>query len=498
MIDALKRVLPLVIAALVGFSYGRWGVEPVVESAPVQEVVAELDGEVASLKPDQIKDKPDIILITVDTLRADHLRAYGYERPTSPWLDRLAKEGVLFERAFGGSSWTVPSMATIFTGLYPFQHGVDRGLVQRGEVTRQPALGPEHQTLAEQLKAAGYTTYGVATNTHLTKQLGFAQGFDHFEHQGYAPASDIYDVVSNWATELQSSRPYFLWLHFFDPHDKYLPRRPWVEDFDIMAAEELPELAAQSALERDRRLREWSTKVMTTLRRSEETKEPAVVSTLRTLYDSEVRYTDRWIRKTMEMIDPGPDTVVVFTSDHGEEFREHGDLGHRTTLYNEQTRIPLVIRAPGRIPAGTRLSQTATLTDLLPTLLHIATGVEPAKGVNGSESLVPLMTGAVEEGTTKPVLMSTRRNGELLKSIILDNLKLIVNQKTRATELYDLSTDFGETKDLAATRTADVQRLRSKMNHMRKTIPAFEAHSVDEVLADEMLEHLRGLGYVDE
>ena len=108
------------------------------------------------------------------------------------------------------------------------------------------------------------------------------------------------------------------------------------------------------------------------------------------------------------------------------------------------------------------------------------------------------MTGAVEEGTTKPVLMSTRRNGELLKSIILDNLKLIVNQKTRATELYDLATDFGETKDLAATRTADVQRLRSKMNHMRSTIPAFEAHSVDEVLADEMLEHLRGLGYVDE
>jgi len=498
MTDALKRILPLVIAALVGFSYGRWGLDPVVVEVGASPETAAAEVGVPTFDPAALKDKPDIILITVDTLRADHLRAYGYDRPTSPWLDRLAKGGVLFERAYGGSSWTVPSMATIFTGLYPFQHGVDRGLVQRGEVTRQPALGDEHHTLAEQLKAAGYATYGVATNTHLTKQLGFAQGFDHFAHQGYAPASDIHDVVSNWASELQNSRPYFLWLHFFDPHDKYLPRRPWVEDFDIIAAKENPELAAQSALERDRRLREWSTKVMTTMRRSEETKEPAVISTLETLYDSEVRYTDRWIRKILAMIKPEPDTVIVFTSDHGEEFREHGDLGHRTTLYNEQTRIPLVIKAPGRVPAGSRITAMVTLTDLLPTLVHIGTGTAPAVGLNGSQSLLPAMTGEAEAATDKPLLMSTRRNGELLKSIIWGNLKLIVNQKTRAVEMYDLSTDFGETIDLAPDRPQEVQRLRSKMNHMRKTIPTFEAHSVDEVLAEETLEHLRGLGYVDE
>jgi len=496
MIDALKRILPLLIAALVGFSYGRWGVEPEVVEVTAGQAAA--DEEVVSIDPAQVQDKPDIILITVDTLRADHLKAYGYDRPTSPWLDRLAKEGAIFERAWGGSSWTVPSMATIFTGLYPFQHGVDRGLVQRGEVTRQPALGAEHVTLAEQLKAAGYATYGVATNTHLTKQLGFAQGFDHFENEGYAPASDIHDLVSNWATELQSSRPYFLWLHFFDPHDKYLPRRPWVEDFDIMAAKEIPEIATQSALERDRRLREWSTKVMTEMRQAEETKEPAVIATLETLYDSEVRYTDRWIRKIMEMIKPAPDTVIAFTSDHGEEFREHGDLGHRTTLYNEQTRIPLVIRAPGRIPAGSEISETVSLVDLMPTLVHIGTGVEPKPGVNGSRSMLSVLNGESNESLARPILMSTRRNGELLKSIIDDNLKLIVNQKTRKTELYDLGVDFGETKNLAKTRLKDVQRLRNQMNTMRKTIPKFEVHSVDDVLSEEALEHLRGLGYVDD
>jgi arylsulfatase A-like enzyme len=227
MIEVLKRILPLLIAGLVGFSYGRWGAGPVtVASSKGSDEAVDTELEVRAIPPAQLKDKPDIILITVDTLRADHTQAYGYDRPTSPWLSRLAREGVLFERAFGGSSWTVPSMATIFTGLYPFQHGVDRGLVQRGEVTRQPALGTEHETLAEQLKAAGYTTYGVATNSHLTQRLGFAQGFDHFSHQGYGTGAEIHEVVSGWVTELQDSGPNFLWLHFFDPHDKYLPRRP--------------------------------------------------------------------------------------------------------------------------------------------------------------------------------------------------------------------------------------------------------------------------------
>jgi len=499
MIEVLKRILPLLIAGLVGFSYGRWGAGPVtVASSKGSDEAVDTELEVRAIPPAQLKDKPDIILITVDTLRADHTQAYGYDRPTSPWLSRLAREGVLFERAFGGSSWTVPSMATIFTGLYPFQHGVDRGLVQRGEVTRQPALGTEHETLAEQLKAAGYTTYGVATNSHLTQRLGFAQGFDHFSHQGYGTGAEIHEVVSGWVTELQDSGPNFLWLHFFDPHDKYLPRRPWVEDFDIMSARDHPELAAQSALERDRRLREWSKAVMTSMRRSELTKDPVVVATLKTLYDSEVRYTDRWIRKIMELIKPDPDTVIVFTSDHGEEFRDHGDLGHRTTLYNEQTRIPLVIRAPGRIPPGSRIDGAVTLTDLLPTLVHLGTGVAPAVGANGSQSLLPFMTGEKEGVPDKPVLMSTRRRGELLKSIVMKDLKLIVNQKTRATELYELTSDFGEQNDLAAERPREVQRLRAKLNHMRKTIPSFEAHSVEDVLAEETLEHLRGLGYVDE
>ncbi len=144
MIEVLKRILPLLIAALVGFSYGRWGAEPVtVVSNTSTDDAVNTELEVRTIAPAELKDKPDIILITVDTLRADHTQAYGYDRPTSPWLSRLARQGVLFERAYGGSSWTVPSMATIFTGLYLFQHGVDRGLVQQGEATRQRALGTE-------------------------------------------------------------------------------------------------------------------------------------------------------------------------------------------------------------------------------------------------------------------------------------------------------------------------------------------------------------------
>ena len=167
-------------------------------------------------------------------------------------------------------------------------------------------------------------------------------------------------------------------------------------------------------------------------------------------------------------------------------------------MYNEQTRIPLVVKAPGRIPAGSRISGRVTLTDLLPTLIHLGTGAAPDVQPNGSQSLLPVMTGEIEAVQDRPILMSTRRNGELLKTIMEGNLKLIVNQKTRQVELYDLAADFEEKENLASSRPKDVQRLRTKMNHMRKTIPKYEAHSVDEVLADETLEHLRGLGYVDE
>jgi arylsulfatase len=488
------RALPLVIVGLVTFSVGRFGVdEPIVQ---VEESTAP-NRPVFDPKVQGLSEQPNIILVTVDTLRGDHLGAYGYERDTSPWLDSLAENGVVAEQAFGGSSWTVPSMATIFTGLYPVQHGVERGLVVSGNITEQPVLSDEHFTLAEKLKEAGYTTFGIATNRHLSRLQGFAQGFDYFVNEGFVNGHFVHDVVTDWASEIQAASPYFLWLHFFDPHDRYRARRPWVEEFDLAAAMANPEIATQDARERDRRLRYWSEKVISQIRNSELAKEKVALETLKVLYDSEIRYSDDWIQKSLNALNIAPDTVIVFTSDHGEEFMDHGDFGHRTTLYNEQVAVPLVISAPGRIPAGKRLKEPVTLVDLPATLLEIASGKVPAVGENEARSLMPVLRGEASV-EPRPLLMSTRRAGELLVGVVDGDLKLIRNQKQKTNELYDLTEDWGEKNDLAASRPDDVAALLKKMRTRRESFPKFAASSVKEVLSDDDLEHLRGLGYVDD
>jgi len=490
----LIRGLPLVIVGLVGFAIGRFALEPEVVEVTATASLPEKD---VVIPVEMLREQPDIILITVDTLRADHLGAYGYSQNTSPWLDGLARRGAIVDRAFGGSSWTVPSMASIFTGLYPVQHGVDKGLVIKGNVTDQPVLQAVHETLAEQLKAAGYTTFGIATNRHLSKLQGFAQGFDYFVNDGFVPAHYVHDIVSDWATEIQGASPYFLWLHYFDPHDRYQARRPWVEDFDMKAAANNPELATQDARERDRRLREWSAKVIRTLRSNDDAKDPIALETLNVLYDSEIRFTDEWIVRSLKVLDPHPDTVIVYTSDHGEEFMDHGDFGHRTTLYNEQLAVPLVVSAPGRIAPGTRLHMPVTLIDLVPTLVELATGKAPPVGPNGSRSLWPELKGQLPE-VARPILMSTRRAGELLMGIVQGDLKLIRNRQTGKNELYDLSTDWAEKHDLSTERPADVEALGQELIRLRKEYPRFKAESVQEVLSSETIEHLQGLGYVDD
>ncbi len=492
-----RAVLPLAIVGLVAYAVGRFGLEEEQEAKESLVDEPETVSEEIVVTEEMLQDQPNIILITVDTLRADTLGAYGHSEDTSPWLDSLAERGVLAERAFGGSSWTVPSMATIFTGLYPFQHGVQNGLVVKGNVTDQPVLPGVHTTLAEQLKEAGYTTFGIATNRHLSQMQGFGQGFDFFHNQGFVSGYKLHEVLSDWATEIQWARPYFLWLHFFDPHDRYQARRPWVEQFDLNAAAHIPEIGTQDARERDRRLRKWSDRVIREIRSNDDAKEPVALQTLKVLYDSEVRYADHWVEESLKLLKLDPDTVIAFSSDHGEEFMDHGDFGHRTTLYNEQVVVPLVISAPGRIPEGTRLKEPVSLVDLKPTLVHLATGKAPDVDKNGARSMVKRLKGKASN-KNDTLLMSTRRAGQTLSAVVQGNLKLIHNLALGTNELYDLDADWSEKHDLSATRTSDVETMTATMMKLRETYPTFDPGTVEEELSGETLEQLRGLGYVDD
>ena len=198
----------------------------------------------------------------------------------------------------------------------------------------------------------------------------------------------------------------------------------------------------------------------------------------------------------VELLDLEPDTVIAFSSDHGEEFMDHGDFGHRTTLYNEQVVVPFVISAPGRLPAGTRVEEPVSLVDLKATLVHLATGKAPKVAKNGARSMVRRLKG--NPSKERALLMSTRRAGETLSGLVQGNLKLIRNLELGTAELYDLSEDWGEQNDLSATRVSDVEAMTATMMELRETYPTFEAGSVEEKLSGDTLEHLKGLGYVDD
>jgi arylsulfatase A-like enzyme len=338
--------------------------------------------------------RPNIVLIVVDTLRFDHLGAYGYRAPsglaTSPEIDaRLAARGVVAERAYSQAPWTLPSMASMHTG---------RRAEELLDAKGQPFGIPESAaTLAEQLQAAGYATAAFVANPTMHRGNGFAQGFDSFETAPYEIASmsrhaeDINRQALPWLRRMREEqrRPYFLYLHYLDPHDPY--DNPEVVDGKSAF---FPEYAGplrgtdvhglylgalQMAGEQDLRQ-------------------------LAALYDSEVRYVDRHIGELLASLpeEEMASTLVVLTADHGEELFDHGGFKHGETLYEELIHVPLIFRWDGRMPAGRRLGGTVRLLDLMPTLLAAGgaasqttpaepEGLRPREGID----LLPALAGGV-------------------------------------------------------------------------------------------------------
>ena len=182
-----------------------------------------------------------IVLVTIDTLRADRVSFAGYGLPTTPFLDSLAKDGIVFSRGYAPSAWTPPSMASLFTSVYPTSHGVTSGGIKDGAAYLQPVLGEDFVTLAEMIREAGYVTIGIPANRHLGDTLGFQQGFDHYYgNADFLKADEVNQEVlrqlnaafgPDWREARKKSK-LFLWIHYFDPHDPYLPYGPWTRKYD--------------------------------------------------------------------------------------------------------------------------------------------------------------------------------------------------------------------------------------------------------------------------
>jgi arylsulfatase len=436
---------------------------------------------------------PNVIILLVDTLRPDHLGCYGYKRNTSPEIDRLAREGVLFKNAYATSSWTLPSTASALTSLYPSEHGA---------VSLPNGISQMAVTLAERLQRAGYDTGAFSANYCLvTAERGFDRGFSHFEllvKRGSTVSADVLNrtrelpekygtVVTADAEELNlaalrwldgredESQPVFIYLHYMDPHNPYGPPPPFDTVFDPHYTGTVNGQSIFDAIHKG------------AFEPTERDKEHVIA-----LYDGEIAYTDRQIADFLEELDKREllqDALVVITADHGEELFERGSIGHGPTLYEEVIRVPLIVWQKTFERPGATVDSYVTLLDIVPTVLSVS-GIQSRGTLRGR----PLLPPAEEVGSDtvwaevdEDTLYSAHK-----RALIRENWKIIVSEKGR--ELYDLSTDPHEANDLSSAKKELVESLAGGLDGFSRKLHRRAAPVIE--IDDRKLKDLESLGYV--
>ncbi len=442
----------------------------------------------------EVREQPDIFLITIGNLRADHLPGYGYHRPTAPWLTEVSQGAHTFHNASATSSWDVPSLASAITGLLPVQHGMgavaDRTLSKtRMELRTLPSKAT---TLAERLKDAGYNTHAIVANPHLAKDTGFERGFDTYHNVGYARAPRVELAVERISADIRRrQRPVFVWVHFSDTHAPYRNYNPflytWVEGYDqyIKARKKDPEL---SKLNR----RALPTLLMDELKRRDDLAAGSDGLTyLASLYDSEIRFIDDHIQLLYGDLGIEDEDLVVITADHGEEFRDHGNLGHRMALYEESVRVPLVFSWPAVWHESARTFERVSQIDLVPTLAEIA-GAPIRQGELLARSLLPVLDGGdfVQDHPVTAEL--THADGSRLLAIYDDTNKLIMDpQRPDDLQLFDLTADPQESKDLTAAMPDYSQELAAALTAHLEAAERFNNGVIEVELPAAFVEQIR-------
>ncbi|MFP3940334.1 MAG: sulfatase [Thermoanaerobaculia bacterium] len=426
---------------------------------------------------------PNVLLVSIDTLRQDHVSAYGYGRETTPALDRLADDGVVFLDARSTSSWTLPAHASVMTGRYPFEIGVE---------TSEDALGPDVPVLAERFAGAGFATAGFASHVFLDASYGFDRGFGTYEVVPDRRAGDLTDRALAWLA--RERRPFFLFLHYFDPHWNYDPPDGYAERFTAGPID-----------------RSWGRLGKLLPFVGPDRQIPADgIEQLRALYDGEIRYADDQLGRLIEGLRSRGElerTVVAVFSDHGEELEEHGYFGHGGTLYGEAVRVPLILHGPGRLPAGRRVTGAVSLRGVPEALLTLAGLEAPPEMLER-----PGLLAALEGRLPAEVFASTSRLGPRRAGIVAGHLKLVTpgtftvsypkegggtaGERTVSVPggLFDLDRDPGEHAPLPAEHQA-AAGLRRLLDRRLAGAGSIEAPGVD--LSPEEEEALRALGYLD-
>lgn len=434
--------------------------------------------------PDQARDgpRPNVILYLSDTLRADAIQPYGNRVVSTPALARLAREGVRYANVYAQSSWTRASVASILTGTHPDLHGVE---------VRRNRLDPSWLVLPEILAAQGYQTACITANPNIGAFFGFNQGFDAFiqlftrRERGVVDTDELI-ASSREVTERaiawieQAGSPFFLFILAVDPHWPYDPP----QEFDRYGGDYEGAVTPGARIDHATR------------------PDDDDVNRIRSLYYGEVSYNDDSLGRLLDRLearDDYDDLVFIFSSDHGEEFWEHGWNGHGNNLHEEVLRVPLIVRHPPRFPAGRVVAEPVELVDLFPTILDVA-GIEPPGDRDGRL----LDEAAAQPGRT--IHAKLELDWTRAEVMLRFPWKLHVRRERYGkpeVQLYDLASDPGETRDLSGEQPYRVEVMLAELQdrHMRRggnrwLLNAARRANARE-LPEEVAEPLRELGYVE-
>lgn len=437
-----------------------------------------------------------VILISIDTCRPDHLSAYGYRRSTSPALDALADRGVLFENAFCQVPDTTPSHASILTSRFPHEHGAANGVPLRESFT----------TLAEILSDEGFATGAFVSGYTMEAEVsGLAQGFETYDDELTQLGTETAKQPNERAAEPTTDRaiawleqhaddPFFLFVHYFDPHARYLPPAP----YDTMFPAENPQ-GVRLPLD----------KIPPYARHGNDTDPAAYIAR----YDGEIRYVDDQIARllrTLEESGHADETIVLVTADHGESLTEHGMIfSHGFRLFDPSLRVPMILAAPGALPRARRVSEIAQSIDVTPTILELLDIETEAADAFAGISLVSMARR--EDGerhayalakTTKSLSYASADVGREIHdhyAVRTPAWKYFHSEDGTTRFLFDLRTDPGETRDILSEHTDVAEQLRGLLDE-RLTAGEVDTADflpdLDDAERAEMRARLEALGYI--
>ncbi len=417
-----------------------------------------------------------VILLDIDTLRADHLSCYGYGRQTSPNIDAFAAGAIRFENAYSQAPNTPPSQTSIMTSLYPSRHGM---------ITDEDRVPEEVTTLAEAYRDAGYRTVGFADGGYMSHHWNIHQGFEKYYNHPTEGLATIGPKVIRWLRK-KAPHTFFLLVHTYDVHSPYDPPEPYKSQFTVGLAPTTPGFEPVT---------EFFNELLDQGRKGEkDLLSPEDVAFMKARYDGGIRFMDDWVGKILsELRELGlyERSTIVLLSDHGEEFQEHGSVMHEK-LYRTVTQIPLIIK-PAGWTEGKVVREVVESIDVMPTLLELA-GIPSPQGIQG-RSLLPLVKGQ-PAGPFRAFSESPFYGGR--RAISLGNHRLLLSRADGSREFYDLSVDPLEQEDLASQEPPELSRLADGLDSWQAMLDALGAYDAEGAELDPELEsQLRALGYLN-